>query len=817
MFFNSSLPVNHLVPPKKSNKVKDSVPTPSRKSKFFPPPPSARDVMATESAQPSIDGPPSSERIREYTEQMRLNHIPSLTSSLRSGSSSLSGEMLKLSRTSSQMSNASKATSRGERPESVHIFGKSLFSRKKLREEPGHLRASSSLSTVEDIPLVPNYYNGRRKGSGGGSANVATSASEASRRRAISGPFNFQHVTHTQQDHLPNLARASRSDLLLEFSAMRASQAPTHGQLKGIRTQNLPQEAWSEYDSRYLGQTRDCRPRTSPQRSPEVPPKSPPQARRHLAHAQSHDLLRSPPPRPARSPLNDHQVIVPPPRTSSRGASMLWDQYNPLATTRLERPLTSAGFRKPKAFHLPISPPLPITRSDNAEDYFVQPTRSSPKSPEPESWPLASPIENPQLADVPEEEENRRRSRASPSSLDRRVSRSVPDFQHRPETPLTASTIRHGDSQDDSSIGMAMSPPSHSVGDAHQSWEDDIDYCYEHQADADFEYEWCRESMDGGCRVDSATSSQHVPPARTSNAETAELDARRFRHSLLVPTPSTRDVPDLSPISQDSVPSPDPRTPHLLHPQHLRSASRASSFKESHGFTLSPSLLIPSDFAAQMPIPHDDAIYDLSHDDPGAVHVGHQPYEHQDNYPISPVDTRSSTTSSFRSSEYGRASNGNTSLTTSTSQESVVLLARVASVALARRSISSSSSSLPDLIHSRTSKHHDVSEASAPTPEILLRKMPSFLSHEALPDDGVLSPVAEAGTPLGGRKEAAMIAGQCHGGPRPGIHKRERSAPLLSSRRECEAGEVRVRQRANSAAQGSRTPGRASYMLFPQI
>jgi len=84
-------------------------------------------------------------------------------------------------------------------------------------------------------------------------------------------------------------------------------------------------------------------------------------------------------------------------------------------------------------------------------------------------------------------------------------------------------------------------------------------------------------------------------------------------------TPAQFDVPALSPVSQISnataheaitptmalpkasnfsLPRSEP--PSSLNLLHVRKPSDASSFKESHGFTLSPSLLIPNDYQQQM-------------------------------------------------------------------------------------------------------------------------------------------------------------------------------------------------------------------------
>jgi hypothetical protein len=294
-------------------------------------------------------------------------------------------------------------------------------------------------------------------------------------------------------------------------------------------------------------------------------------------------------------------------------------------------------------------------------------------------------------------------------------------------------------------------------------------------------------------------SSSKVMPL-TDQHLTSQNGPFRTQPSLVVP--SAADVPELSPLSNVSIDSTEVRTPGLLRPAHVRSTSHASSFKESHGFTLSPSLLIPTDFSTHM---DQDALYDelLSNDqDPHtALHIQPQ-YEP---YPVSPVDGPSST-ASYRSSGFSRASASGTTLSKTESQESITLLARAANVALQHRSVSSSCS-LPELIHSGNSRWdtQDGFIDCTPTPEIsssgIHRRTASVGLALGSPTDlaeSMLSPVAETFPDL--LAEPLLVSAPAHG--------RKISAPILSSQPEAPKG----RRRAMSAK--SRV---GSYMLFPQI
>jgi hypothetical protein len=828
----------------RSRPSNESLPSPTSSQLPTPPPVSLK---------PSIDGPPSPEHIRAYTEQMRrgsafTNRTRSYTSSsatpsFRSGiSEPFSGpvDTPSLSRQSSRRSNSSSMPlKKGERPESIQIFGKGLFSRnsRTLKRDSGS-RSSSSLSTapslVGESQSAKDYYYDRKKGSRRGTFSASASSLDDGIKKTISRPYNFQHLTHTRHEQLPNLHRTSRMELMSEFSAIRASQAPTHGQLKGIKADDLHFKNFSsDALNSDTGSGWDSRPRTSPQRpqNNQNDEAANFETLQKLTRTKSHDSLRTPPPRPPRSP------IPPPPRTSSRTASMLLGNFDPMLTTSLERPGTGSGFRKPKAFHLPISPPRPITRSDKSEEIVVEQIISTPRTPNIDSWPLPSPFEGLQLADVPEEEETiiaTRRSRISSTSGSLRHSKSVPSFSpqksigsrtsfvndQRPQTPT--SYILQG--AEGPTIGVALSPPRAIPQLSQESWEDDIDYCYEHEAEADCDYDWDRcssiidepgSNSDGTVKSEGHPSMSDIKALPPTNQQlTSPISLRRVQPSLVVP--SAADLPQLSPLSNDSVESPEVRTPRLLRPAHVRSTSHASSFKESHGFTLSPSLLIPTDFSTQM---DQDALYDelLSNDQDrhNALHIQTQ-YEP---YPVSPVDGPSST-ASYRSSGFSRASASGTTLSKTESQESVVLLARAAATVLQHRSVSSSSS-LPELVHSgrsmRDTQESDLGQRSAhsivesaPAPEVpssaMHRRKASIGLALGSPTDqveNVLSPVAEIFPDLPTESLSVPTQAPAHG--------RKLSAPLLSSN---PADAPKGRKRAMSAK--SRTGGGA-YMLFPQI
>ncbi|OHF00112.1 hypothetical protein CORC01_04520 [Colletotrichum orchidophilum] len=646
----------------------------------------------TDLFEPALDGPPSPERIRALSKQMQRasaldkhqSHATTSsgsTSSLRSLNSDRSWEhtleTITLSRRSSGRSTSSSMPSR-DRPESVQLFGKTIFNRraKMKRESSGnHSSSGSSLYSGElalDGPastnkdhFIPSIFSRRRtlRQDGLGEDPVP------GRKLQISGPYNFQHVTHTKRDHLPDLQRGSRAELVSEFSAIRAGQRPTTGQLKGINVEDLH---FSNFSSEALHMQQENA--LTSENQPDLFSNRPPAIARHtgptsapqrlVKHTRSQEQLRSSPPRPApprppRSPIYEEIVSptlpgspvsvpapVPPPRSSSRIMKHYTVSQDSLATIDMfpERPQTSSGFHLPGTLEAPIEFAEP-TISEETEAFTDPRFSHAITTPDDAAWPLtASSTVTYEMAlpDVPEEEEQFVLSRQSGSSLasirsSLRGSQSVPALrQVVPQTPEDESRRPSSGASDTlGSVDMlaahnalkeALEVEGPTAVSHRASWEDDIDYCYEHEAEADCDYAWDRPSLDL-VRDDAVHT-----PFDNDGIFVAPLSAG------LKPASTTghSDIPALSPVSQTSVSQTSvngheaitptitalPVKSNFSHPRketnyrgtshlHVRTASRASSFKESHGFNLSPSLLIPTDFRQQMLADSDIDVYPM--------------------------------------------------------------------------------------------------------------------------------------------------------------------------------------------------------------
>ncbi|KAK1598752.1 uncharacterized protein LY79DRAFT_505707 [Colletotrichum navitas] len=625
----------------------------------------------TDLFEPALDGPPSPERIRSLSKQMRRasaadKHKSHATTSSGSTSSLLSLnsdrswehtlETITISRRSSGRSTSSNMQLR-DRPESVQLFGKSIFNRRaKLKREStsnqnssetslysGELALDGPFSTTKDH-FIPSIFGRRRTLR---QDDLGATDSPMGRKLQISGPYNFQHVTHTKRDHLPDLERGSRAELVTEFSAIRAGQRPTTGQPRGIEVEDLH---FANFSSEALHTQRDTTAPTSEPRA-EPPNRSliitrhigPPSApRRLIKRTRSQEQLRSSPPRPApprppRSPIREEPMSptlpaspLPPPRSSSRIATRYTASQDSLATTdsNPERPQISTPFDLgAEAIEAPVAAQGIPSSGEGLEALADPPFSHAITTPDDAAWPLTASTSfscEGALPDVPEEEEQYVPSGESCGSLPStrsslRGSQSVPvlrrlaQTQDESERPLSGASDTLG-SFDMFAAQIALQEvlETEEVAEASlpANWEDDIDYCYEHEAEANCDYAWDRPSLD---------------LVRDGFVESSFYDDSFLIAPLsdgLKPAPSdyADNLPALSPASQTSLNGHEAITPttttlpvksNFSHPRketnyrgnghlHVRTASQASSFKESHGFNLSPSLLIPGDFHQQM-------------------------------------------------------------------------------------------------------------------------------------------------------------------------------------------------------------------------
>ncbi|KHN97661.1 PAK-box/P21-Rho-binding protein [Metarhizium album ARSEF 1941] len=544
---------------------------------------------------------------------------------------------LSLARRSSIRSNDSSIPSR-DRPESMHNFGKSFFHRrgKSKRESSAQISSASSLysgETTTENPgsggregLIPSIFSRRRP-----------SRDEAARRRPyISGPFNFQHVTHTRRDTLANsLLYVNGSAAWDErFTGEPGTYPSCAGEVSSESVHDVYQEQTSGAVSR----------------PPLVPRHAPPSSRRRrvLGHIRSPEQVREkssqPPPRPPRSPVqaDGFSPFGPllPCRVDSRQSSYqdITDAINMNADARTK---AKNEVRQPFPFGYTTSPEHVINDFKAYESSLIrtQDQSSSVDNRHPpvlpgardSTWPLAisAPVSYETLPDVPEEGEQQygisrppRLSLASnKSSL--RGSQSAPTL--RSETGYSRPTSVVSETLGDLGIvGLDRDVyddpqcPVHSGRPTRESWEDLIDYCYEHEAEANCDYEWDRPSLDTARDTMTppgkiaALNESGIKPASNEMLSADSHDSPSFLGQDAPPlspasfwsTPVEHEVvtPNSAVTSNFSLPRCDRKSVH--HPLNIkddRLVSGFSTFKESQAFMPSPSFPFPRDYQQQMP------------------------------------------------------------------------------------------------------------------------------------------------------------------------------------------------------------------------
>ncbi|KAI0480565.1 hypothetical protein GGR56DRAFT_671664 [Xylariaceae sp. FL0804] len=295
---------------------------------------------------------------------------------------------------------------------------------------------------------------------------------------------------------------------------------------------------------------------------------------------------------------------------------MRYDGYDPLSTTSLERPRTNCGFRQPQPFFVPLPAPAAaeMRHEHDAMRDDAEPYAHAISTPDDAAWPLST-AGGYFLPDVPEEESN--------PSPPLRSSFSVPLLRHKSLTEAQCPFSNGSETLGGDDLNAAQCGIEQDEVDicAAESWEDSIDYCYDHAAEADCNYAWERPSIDltreDYSNEDGKSSSNyhyHVPSKgrlATLALETSEVPAlspasltssAATSHEAVTPTMMAAAAP--AALSNFSLPRRDSSAANLLYTgggrQLQKPQSRVASFQESQGFKLSPSLLIPNDFHQQM-------------------------------------------------------------------------------------------------------------------------------------------------------------------------------------------------------------------------
>jgi len=501
----------------------------------------------------------------------------------------------------------------------------------------------------------------------------------------ISEPFNFQHLTHTASTHAKILRNASDGDLLSEFAAVRASQAPTE-QLRGITAEDLA--GWSACTSPRGDGTSEAMTALQPMK-PECMDDNVNASKARIREAKSFPSLH----RNSRSfssltpPV---PVMMPPPRKSSRTSILL-----PVAPRTGNETMQGSPTRPDFFRHITrnASPPPPGTACSTwGFEALSAVMANSSEKPElalgsddyvPDSNATA-------LADVPEEDDVETMRPSVPSQRSGRSIALAPGTPVRDRgTSTSFSTIDEDElaSRRDSDpvLPLQGSEPedipkgsSRHLSSTHpilaESWEDDVDYCYDHLLDA-YSSSLGKNDLADPSPISTFTRSPGSEIDEITYQEQPSTVPSRVFLDLYERTPTTSPaVLTARARSQASLAAPDDCEYRFSHPQTL---TRAFNDKAHEPLGLAiltcPPLMIPTRTTSTMPAPNTTTLPSTRYS------------------PAYPSSADSSPESSYRASG-GASSNEDDSYATSTG----------------------STTSIPDLVASKTSTRQTSQEPLSP-------------------------------------------------------------------------------------------------------
>ncbi|KAL4790033.1 hypothetical protein BDV19DRAFT_350976 [Aspergillus venezuelensis] len=455
---------------------------------------------------------------------------------------------------------------------------KSLFQRgsRMLRRQGSKVNMVGGPFEEEDEPERERSRFGRRKS--------RPSDAQEQMKRMISDPFDFHHLTHTSQAQFQALGRTRENDLVTEFSAIRASQKPVTN-LKGIRADDIHMQSLSAEDLTHCVTEQDNAGPSpaSPPRSPGARSPSPRQLEyRPLRESRIFENFSRPVPRYSRSDAPSS-----PPRASSpRLAS---SPEIPEPSPRVIDEILDLDYRQPNPEYVYFTDEESNHGSSPSSPHAGNHTRQSSLGHAITTGPgfesmdtravtaLASPTSD--LEDVPEEEDathwhDSPESQVSqcPSALDSQIS---PKTKLPMKTHMSVNVAKELSRKFSEALGSPTLPqhfvdrtsisteerPSQSglrrQSSLHQntihetiyeSWEDDIDYCYEHAAESNSDFDWARNSLEESRREGIAVTVTSSDPTAPSAQRLSASNPRYLNTSVM-------STPDLDPSSARSAPS----------------------------------------------------------------------------------------------------------------------------------------------------------------------------------------------------------------------------------------------------------------------
>ena len=478
-------------------------------------------------------------------------------------------------------------------------------------------------------------------------------------RLQISQPYNFQHLTHTQARHFSGIHSASQDELATDYFALGASQPPQRG-LRGIRAEDL-RTLNAKESPRSAYQDPVTPPLVSPVKSRASRPSSILSIKNPgtIVRSRSIDNFSLPSPKTYRVPRSP---TSPPPRTSSRNAThtapnFFSDYHHATPEERELLSICEASTERP--VDEPSSPSSSTTAFPDIRLFDDARLPHAITTPDDVAFTLQPPMlrrSTLALPDVPEEDELHSTKRASmestrPVTADStlRHTKSFPSnsrTEHsrngsssrksirRPDSVSIEGPLAHGmvgsadiDETVDVPVRCRLSRMSMGTKGIDACWEDDIDYCYQLEAEADCDFDWDRISTND-LRVSAGTQNKQVP----AESCRASADSLSRSSEMLNSHNPTQDITDEHAVS-GSTSHRLPRLQTSLPDLEFSAASSAKSSMASLHGPITPLQQLPSPgkgkFALQLSKSTDTLNLDSSF---FIAHDCEMPWSHEDSF-----------------------------------------------------------------------------------------------------------------------------------------------------------------------------------------
>ncbi|XHG00438.1 hypothetical protein AWENTII_003889 [Aspergillus wentii] len=603
-------------------------------------------------------------------------------------------------------------------------------------------------------------------------------------KRLISDPFDFHHLTHTSPSQFQSLDRTRENDLVTEFSAIRASQRPVTG-LKGIRAEDIHFRDFSSEDLTYNGTATSSEEQVSvATTSPPASPSSPVSPKQTDLRARRESRVCENFSRPG-SRFSRAGATTPPSTSPKLGSSPDTSEPAPRAIDEIlglsSRPTYPEHVYSNGSTSLPQVNLEGMFQSAVDHPFIAGPDMgaNARASASLTSLPL-------DLEDVPEEEEvthwhdspepnpeysaSRASSRmsepptAGPKSIciSEELSKKFSEALASPTLPQYRLSQEETPAEPVEQNNRRQSNKSATFETIYESWDADIDYCYEHAAESTSNFDWSRNSLD----------EPRCEPQQEANGN-------RLLHPIHLST-SALPTPDLDPSPSRSLPS----AHAAVTPSTSGYEGELVAHAEGDYFQPVSSSIFPSALGKQLA---QDTFYDeyLAADVESERHFSFcsqgvipQPM----NQPVSPRSSLSP-------------------ISKCNSQESLIL-SRAASIVRKHRS-SISTTSVPELVHSLASSREQMPSSES----LAMTGHPDSFSHHRQTKSLEMQVLLRTGS--SGSFDSADVAPLAS----PSLHDRAKStsdfeAPLPARATKADA----PAPKGHGGRKKSRT---ASYSLFP--